>query len=260
MEKRNLIILAVALLFLVIGATTIVIVSHNKKEAQRIEEKKEQKKQEEEKKKEEKNLPKLPDLTGLTVEEAAAKLNAANISSNYTIKREDSDLRKDVIVRTEPEAGTDVEGTIDLVFYLSKGNTKVVIDDYEGKSYKEVKAYLEARDIKVRFEMREPNYERDNVPDDMIIGQSVEAGASLKAGDIIVLYIPKGSVKYPDFTDGNYTLKDVQAFCEEYGIKLDVLMDEVTEYEDGKVFYQDGCLPGEAVETGCEMSIKVAKH
>ena len=49
-------------------------------------------------------------------------------------------------------------------------------------------------------------------------------------------------------------------FCEEYGIKLDVLMDEVTEYEDGKVFYQDGCLPGEAVETGCEMSIKVAKH
>ena len=37
-------------------------------------------------------------------------------------------------------------------------------------------------------------------------------------------------------------------------------MDEVTEYEDGKVFYQDGCLPGEAVETGCEMSIKVAKH
>ena len=206
MEKRNLIILAVALLFLVIGATTIVIEKKKKKEAQRIEEKKEQKKQEEEKKKEEKNLPKLPDLTGLTVEEAAAKLNAANISSNYTIKREDSDLRKDVIVRTEPEAGTDVEGTIDLVFYLSKGNTKVVIEDYEGKSYKEVKAYLEARDIKVRFEMREPNYERDNVPDDMIIGQSVEAGTSLKAGEIIVLYIPKGTKDAFYLTDfGRFT-------------------------------------------------------
>ncbi len=262
MSKRNFIILAIALLLLVVGGTTIVIVSHNKKEAEKIEEKKEQekKREEEKKKEEEKELPKLPDLTGMSVEEATAKLNKENISSNYSLQRVDSELKKGTIVRTEPEAGAPIEGTIDIVFYLSNGNKKTVIEDYEGKDYKEIKKYLEARDIIVKVETKEANYEREDVPVDMIIGQSVEAGKELKSGSVITLYVEKLSVKYPNFTDGNYRLEQVQEFCNTYGIKLEVLYDEVTEYEDGLVFYQDTCMPGEEVKTGCEMTIKIAQH
>ena len=94
----------------------------------------------------------------------------------------------------------------------------------------------------------------------MIIGQSVEAGTQFKNGGTITLYVDSLDLKYPNFTDGSYTAADVEKFCKTYGIKLEKLEDEVTTYEDGKVFYQEGCLPGEAVKTDCEMTIKVAKH
>lgn len=265
MEKRNFIILAIALFFLVAGVTTIIIVSHNKIKAEKIEEKqkKEEEKKEKEKEKEkeeDKNLPKFPDLTGLTVEEAAAKLNSLNISSNYSIQREDSELKKSVIVRTDPVAGSPVEGTIDIVFYLSNGNKSFEIEDYEGKDYKEIKKYLEERGVNVTIRRRTPSYERTDVPEDMIIDQSVAAGKTLKSGGSIILYVARVNAKYPNFTDGKYTLEDVQKYCDENELKLNVLYDEVTTYEDGLVFYQDGCLPGEEVKSGCEMTIKVAKH
>ncbi len=72
--------------------------------------------------------------------------------------------------------------------------------------------------------------------------------------------VPEEDLTYPDFTDGTYTLDKVQSFCDKYGIKLTVLYDEVTTYEDGVVFYQDGCMPGEKVVAGCEMTIKIAQH
>ncbi len=221
--------------------------------------------QKDDKKKEEEvidpNAPKFPDLTGLTLEEATDKLNKAHIASDFTIQREDSELKKGVVVRTEPKAGTPLpEGKLQIVFYLSNGSKKFVLEDYEGKDFDETKKILEARGIVVKVEFKKPNYERDNVPQNMIIGQSVAAGKELKAGDSITLYLAKGSVKYPDFTNGHYVLKDVQEFCDMYGVKLTVLYDEVTTYEDGLVFYQDTCMPGDEVEAGCEMTIKIAQH
>ena len=208
------------------------------------------------------NTSKFPDLTGLTLEEAIDKLNKAHIASDYTIQREDSELKKGVVVRTEPKAGTALpnEGKIQIVFYLSNGSKKFTLEDYEGKDFEQTKKYLDERGIVVKVEFKKPNYERENVPQNMIIGQSVAAGKELKAGDSITLYLAKGSVKYPDFTTGSYVLKDVQDFCNMYGIKLKVLYDEVTTYEDGLVFYQDGCLPGKEVVAGCEMTIKIAQH
>ena len=275
MEKKNLIILAVALLFLVIGGTTIVMVSHNKKQAEKIEEKKDgkseeqkekekkekEKEQKEQKEKDEK-LPKLPDLKGMTVEEATNKLNSENIDSDFTIKREDSDLKKGVIVRTEPEAGSTLptEEKLQIVFYLSNGNKAFTVEDYEGKDYKTVKKALEEKGVVVTIKRQDPSYERTDVPEDMVIGQSVEAGKELKSGGSITLYVARVNAKYPNFTDGNYTLEDVQKYCDENDIKLTVLYDEVTTYDDGKVFYQEGCMPGETVKSGCEMTIKIAKH
>ena len=286
-DKKTFIIIAVVLFFLVAGVTTILIVNSNKKTAEKVEEKQQETKNDTSKdsskkedsssktdkkddkdkdkdkeKEEDNNLPKLPDLTGMTVEEATAKLNSERIASDFTIQREDSDLKSGVIVRTEPKAGSPLptEEKLQIIFYLSNGKKKIVIEDYEGKDYKEVKKYLEDRGIKVTLKQKTPDYERTDVPDGMIVDQSVAAGKELKSGDSIILYIPKLNVKYPNFTDGTYRLADVQKFCDQYDIKLTVLYDEVTTYEDGLVFYQDGCMPGEEVKAGCEMTIKIAQH
>ena len=281
LSKKKVLTGIIAVLVVVFLVTTVVLISKSrndskssnsevveKKEATKKEEKKDTSNKEIDKKdtekkdsKEDENTPKFPDLSGLSLEEATDKLNKARIKSSYTIQREDSELAKGTVVRTEPKAGTPLEeGELTIVFYLSNGSKKYTLEDFEGKDFIETKKYLEARGIKVKVEFKKPNYERDNVPENMIIGQDPTQGKELKAGDSVVLYLAKGSVKYPDFTDGSYVLKDVQDFCDMYGIKLKVFYDEVTTYDDGLVYYQDGCLPGEDVETGCEMNIGIAQH
>lgn len=74
-------------------------------------------------------------------------------------------------------------------------------------------------------------------------------------------------VVYPDFTTGEYELKDVQAFCDKYGLKLEVYYNEPdgTQIPSGKmprentVFVQ---MPasGEKVVKGDTLEITIARY
>ena len=100
-----------------------------KKTEEKKEEKKEEPKKTEEKKSDEKKEEqktegegkKVPDLTGLTLDEAIEKLNSNKIASSFSLKRMDSDKPKDTIVKTEPAAGATYEDKLEIVFYLSNG-------------------------------------------------------------------------------------------------------------------------------------------
>jgi len=74
-------------------------------------------------------------------------------------------------------------------------------------------------------------------------------------------------IVYPDFTTGEYELKDVQAFCDKYGLKLEVSYNEPdgTQIPSGKmpkentVFVQ---IPasGEKVVKGDTLEITIARY
>jgi beta-lactam-binding protein with PASTA domain len=138
--NTKLLIAIGVVLFLMIIACSVLIIHLNKDDKQDVKtqekrdsDKKEEKKKEEPKKEEKKEEPKdkekrntgegkVPDLTGLTVEEAVEVLNGAHISSKYSLKRIDSDKPKDTIVKTEPEAGAEIgEEALEITFYLSRG-------------------------------------------------------------------------------------------------------------------------------------------
>jgi len=54
----------------------------------------------------------------------------------------------------------------------------------------------------------------------------------------IVLHIPNVAAKYPDFTDGSYTVEDVQKFCEKYNISLEIKHEENSSYDEGTILKQ----------------------
>ena len=56
-----------------------------------------------------------------------------------------------------------------------------------------------------------------------IMKMEPEAGTKVKEGDTITLYIPNISNSYPDFTTGDYSLSDIEAFCDKYGLILDTI-------------------------------------
>ena len=113
-------------------------------------------------------------------------------------------------------------------------NQKVLIEDYIGKNYLEVKTILEVQGINVIVE-------KTDMIDDMytenIIGrQSVSPQIYLEKGETITLYIPDIESVFPDFTDGSYTLSEITKFCDKYGLTLEI--EDDTEAPNGTITYQ----------------------
>lgn len=137
-------------------------------------------------------------------------------------------------------------------------NANITIDNYVGKNYLEIKGKLEALKINVIVEKKDVNSsDGSKYEEDKIIEQSVKAGKKLSEGDSIILYIPNVIGKYPDFTNGNYTIDDVMNFANNNNIMLTVTKEQ-SELPSGTIISQSK-KAGEEVTTGATLKITVAE-
>ena len=72
------------------------------------------------------------------------------------------------------------------------------------------------------------------------------------------IYIPDIISKFPNFTDGSYSVSEVQKFCDEHNIKLEVEEVETSDYQDGAIYYQNKP-EGYTIAEGVTLKIRVAK-
>ena len=201
---------------------------------------------------------KVPDVSNMDVTKAIETLQNVGFEvSDDQLEISDDKIPEGKVVKTNPASGSKrTKGTI-VKLYISTGDSQITVEDYTGKNYLEVKGALEAYDISVLIEKKE--VDDKNITDGNIIGQDVAAGEKLSAGDTITLYIPNVVTKYPDFTDGSYTIDDVQKFCDQYGVKLKIVYDTTTSYNAGTIFQQSRD-KGYTVMEGTTFTITVAKE
>ena len=201
---------------------------------------------------------KVPDVSGMDITKAIETLQNVGFEvSDDQLEISDDEVPEGKIVKTNPASGSKrTKGTI-VKLYVSTGDSQITIEDYTGKNYLEVKGALEAHDISVLIEKKE--VDDKDITDGNIIGQDVKAGEKLSAGDTITLYIPNVVTKYPDFTDGSYTIDDVQKFCDQYGVKLKIIYDSTSSYNAGTIFQQSRD-KGYTVTEGTTFTITVAKE
>lgn len=143
----------------------------------------------------------------------------------------------------------------------SNENSKiVVVEDYTGKNYKEIKSQLESLGLLVIVESRElQNGENpNNYNKETIIDQSVPSGNRLSVGDSITLYIPRINISYPNFCNGDYSVDKVQEFADSNNLALTIEYVENSGYEAGVIFYQSRA-EGSMVVEGAKLIIRVAK-
>ena len=183
---------------------------------------------------------KIPDVSGLSVEKAEAKLMAVGLTVNVELKEEASeDVDEGKVIETEPAKNRTVKEGQKITLVVSTGTAKIEIEDYNGKNASEVKGALELLGLTVTIEKKkveesdEIEYEADKV-----IEQSVEPGAKLEKGDSIILFTPDVMIKYPNFQEG-YTYAQIEAWALEHGVT--VIKQEVTtdDYEDGTILAQE---------------------
>ena len=201
----------------------------------------------------------IPDVKGMTVEQAESTLEDKGFEVSGKTKKEASDdVDEGKVIGTDPEIGESLKEGSEISLIVSSGSEKIEIDDYTGEDFDKVKEELEDAGIRVLSDFKDVSAS-ENVEENTILEQDVEPGTKLGDGDTITFVIPNIYVSYPNFTDGTYTREDVQKFCEENGLTLNVTEVEDQTKSDGAVIYQN-MAAGSKVSKGANLRIKVVKN
>ena len=135
----------------------------------------------------------IPDLTGMTFEEAALTADAAsnrNIEFKVFVGDESfSDERKGLIISQIPEGGSKTKRSREIKVVISLGPVVIELEDYKGEEYSEIQEMLEEKGLKVIIE-REDN---DTYDEDKIFKHLPSKGTQMGEGDEITLYVSKGT-------------------------------------------------------------------
>ena len=235
-ENKLLIILAIIFTSIVVITTTLVLLVPRITKVKSIE---------------------VPDVSGKTVLEAEKELQALGFEIDEQQKETPStEIEIGHVVKTSPQAGSKRKKGAVITIYISTGENGYIVEDLVGKNYQEQKGVLE-RMYNLYVIVKEE--ENDELNAGEIIRTEPEAGATLTEGDTITLYIPNKTTDYPDFTSGEYTLKQIEEWCEKYSIYLDPQYIETEEYVPGTIFNQTP-KPGISAAPNQTLTIYIAEE
>lgn len=203
----------------------------------------------------------VPDVTNYTVTEAIKALQDAGfVVSDEQREEANENVEEGRVSRTSPAIGSIRKEGTEVIIYRSLGDVKVTIEDYTGKNASEIKGKLEALKLQVIISKKDiSSDEASDYKEGIIIEQSIAAGEKVSEGSSITLYVPKLDNKYPDFVADNYSVSEVEDFCNEYGVNLTKQEVETTEHAAGTIFYQSRAA-GTTVVSGAKLTIKIAKE
>ena len=204
---------------------------------------------------------KVPNVVGLTTEGAIKKIKEKGLE--YTTKSEESTtVEEGKVIRTEPKAGSTRTKKSTITIVESSGKEYVVLEDYTGQNYYEIKGKLEAKGIKVEMKTKSvENASEYKDKKDNIISQepafNKDEETKLYANDSVVLYIPEVDV-YPDMVKEKWTLSQVEDFVKEYNLTLDKSYKETDEVEEDIVLSQNRAV-GDPIYEGYTLKITLSK-
>lgn len=204
---------------------------------------------------------KVPNVVGLTTEEAIKKIKEKGLE--YTTKSEESTtVEEGKVIRTEPKAGSTRTKKSTITIVESSGKEYVVLEDYTGQNYYEIKGKLEAKGIKVEMKTKsvENASEYKDKKDNIISQEPVfnkDEETKLYANDSVILYIPEVDV-YPDMVAEKWTLSQVEDFVKEYNLTLDKSYKETDEVEEDIVLSQNRAV-GDPIYEGYTLKITLSK-
>jgi len=159
----------------------------------------------------------VPDLAGLSIEEATTAINGAKLKVGRVTEKFSATQEAGLLIDGSPASGSDVrkDSTVDLI--VSKGIEQVALTNYQGKTSDEAQNELTSAGLVVSSQ-----YEySDTVPIGTIISQTPGDVTNVAKGEKITLVISKGPSKI--FVPNVYSLSKLAAtkILEDLGFKVD---------------------------------------
>ena len=124
----------------------------------------------------------IPDLKGLSQNEAIAKLQEAGLTVESVNSEDSATQDADHVTRTDPKAGSEVEKKSAVTIYISSGNVKV--PNVAGKTQAAAKSILNNRGFRVRFQTEPAEADPGTVS-----RTDPEAGQVAQRGSTVTVFI-----------------------------------------------------------------------
>ena len=163
----------------------------------------------------------IPDVSSKSVKKATEVLEDLGLKVDSDVEKEESDkIAEGKVIKTNPKSERTVKKGSTIKLIVSKGKEKYEVEDYTGKKFSDVKTILENKGIKVTSEEKEFTKD-DKKEEGTIVEQSIKPGEKLEKNSSINFIVVKMITVYPDFVNENYTIEQVETFCEDNGITLE---------------------------------------
>ena len=201
---------------------------------------------------------KVPDVSGMTIIDAENALKKAGFEVAVDTQKEESgEVEKGKVIKTSPIAGRKIKKGTTIILYESLGEEIYIMENFVGENYIEIQTILEnVHKLKVTIEKKDMDDLKD-IDEQNIVEQSPQEGTKLVEGDEVILYIPEVLEGYPDIVGEGWTVEDVEAFCEKYGITLKINYETNEQYTDGMIISQSRA-PESPIVSGTTLKIVVA--
>ncbi len=200
----------------------------------------------------------IPDVSNKSIADAEEILEKLGLVVNDDVTEQPSnDIVADKVIKTKPLAGQTVKKGKMVELIVSIGTNTIVLEDYNGKNYYEIKGQLEAKGLVVFTEKKETT-DTSITNESTIIGQSPKAGEKVKEGDNVTLYVPDIVINYPDFVAEKWSVTEVEEFCSEHNVTLSKTIVTTDKYPNGTVFSQSRAA-GTKVMANTTLKISIAQ-
>jgi serine/threonine-protein kinase len=175
----------------------------------------------------------VPRVVGLTERAAARKLEDRGFQVE-TETRFSNEVEAGLVIGTEPEAGTKIEGGSTVTLIVSEGSNLVEVPSVVGQQQQIAENAIEQAGLIVNVDS-----EDSDEPEGTVIAQDPAGGSSAEQGSVVIIVVSTGA--------GSVVVPDVEGLFRDGAVRilrnrgLDVSVDEETvsdPAEDGRVVDQ----------------------
>ncbi|MEH7492939.1 Stk1 family PASTA domain-containing Ser/Thr kinase [Neobacillus niacini] len=198
----------------------------------------------------------IPDISGMELEEAIAKLEASGLKAGEEEEIPDDEIEEGRVIKTSPDAESTVKENTSVKIFVSTGKEKIELEDYVDRSFDDVRPLLED----INFKDINTTEVFDDSEAGTILSQEPEAGQEIIPDETILIFeVSKGPepIVLRDLTQ--YSTKGAQEYLDSVGLTFEISEEK---YDDlipkGSIISQSP-QPNSEMKIGDKVSVVISK-
>ncbi|MCC5888967.1 MAG: Stk1 family PASTA domain-containing Ser/Thr kinase [Alkalibacterium sp.] len=177
----------------------------------------------------------VPDLMGLSLEEAVTKLEALNLETGQINELHHEEIEEGHVIRTNPSSDAVLRENATVNLYVSLGEERITLDDYTNYSFEDARAELTELGLSVE---REESFSSD-IAEGNVVSQSITAGDEvIPSQSSITLIVSSGPEGFALRNLTGYSSTGVEEYADELNLSVTITQETHESIPAGQVARQ----------------------